>query len=86
MRPALCLSRKGAKIVFAGSDGEERTLYYFRTDLSNKGVPNSGFLKFCESFGQGDAFVKSASYLLHNARLFRGSGFPAEEHGFARSG
>jgi hypothetical protein len=57
---------KGAKIVFAGSDGEERTLYYFRTDLSNKGVPNSGFLKFCETFGQGDAFVKSASYLLHN--------------------
>ncbi len=57
---------KGAKIVFAGSDGEERTLYYFRTDLSDKGVPNSGFLKFCESFGQGDAFVKSASYLLHN--------------------
>ncbi len=57
---------KGAKIVFAGSDGEERTLYYFRTDLSNKGVPNGGFMKFCESFGQGDAFVKSASYLLHN--------------------
>ncbi len=57
---------KGAKIVFSGSDGEERTLYYFRTDLSNKGVPNSGFLKFCESFGTGDAFVKSASYLLHN--------------------
>jgi hypothetical protein len=57
---------KGAKIVFAGSDGEERTLYYFKTDLSNKGVPNSGFLKFCETFGQGDAFVKSASYLLHN--------------------
>lgn len=57
---------KGAKIVFAGSDGEERTLYYFRTDLSNKGVPNGGFIKFCESFGSGDAFVKSASYLLHN--------------------
>ncbi len=57
---------KGAKVVFAGSDGEERTLYYFRTDLSNKGVPNGGFLKFCETFGQGDAFVKSASYLLHN--------------------
>ncbi len=56
---------KGAKVVFAGRDGEERTLYYFRTDLSNKGVPKSGFLKFCETFGQGDAFVKSASYLLH---------------------
>ncbi len=63
--PGFVPASKGAKVVFAGSDGEERTLYYFKTDLSNKGVPNSGFLKFCESFGQGDAFVKSASYLLH---------------------
>lgn len=57
---------KGAKIVFAGSDGEQRTLYYFKTDLSDKGVPNSGFLKFCETFGAGDSLVKSASYLMHN--------------------
>ncbi len=56
---------KGAKIVAAGSDGEEQTIYYFRTDLSNKGVPSSGFLKFCDSFAPGDSFVKSASYLLH---------------------
>lgn len=59
-------SAKGIKIAYAGSDGEERTLYYFRTDLSNKGVPNSGFLQFCQSFGGGDSLVKSASYLLHN--------------------
>ena len=64
--PGFVPATKGAKIVFAGPDGEERTLYYFRTDLSNKGVPASGFLKFAETFGQGDAFVKSASYLLHN--------------------
>jgi hypothetical protein len=56
---------KGAKIVAADADGEEQTIYYFRTDLSNKGAPNAGFLKFCEGFGQGDSFVKSASYLLH---------------------
>jgi hypothetical protein len=56
---------QGAKIVAVGADGEEQTIYYFRTDLSNKGVPNAGFLKFCEGFGQGDSFVKSASYLLH---------------------
>jgi hypothetical protein len=60
-------SARGAKIVFAGSDGEEQTLYYFRTDLSNKGVANSGFLQFCQGFGSGDAFIKSASYLLHNS-------------------
>jgi hypothetical protein len=59
-------SAKGVKIVFAGSDGAEQTLYYFKTDLSNKGVANSGFLKFCQEFGPGDGLVKSASYLLHN--------------------
>lgn len=64
--PGLETSAKGVKIVYAGSDGEDRTLYYFRTDLSNKGVANSGFLQFCQSFGAGDSLVKSASYLLHN--------------------
>jgi hypothetical protein len=58
-------SAKGVKIVFAGPDGVEQTLYYFRTDLSDKGVANSGFLQFCQTFGAGDSFVKSASYLLH---------------------
>jgi hypothetical protein len=64
--PGLESSAKGVKIVYAAGDGEERTLYYFRTDLSNKGVPNSGFLRFCQSFGTGSGLVKSASYLLHN--------------------
>jgi hypothetical protein len=63
--PGLESSAKGAKIVFAGSDGTEQTLYYFRTDLSNKGVAGSGFLQFCQGFGAGDSFVKSASYLMH---------------------
>jgi hypothetical protein len=57
---------KGVKITFSGSDGRERTLYYFTTDLSDGGVKNSGFLKFCEKLGTGDSFVKSASYLLHS--------------------
>jgi hypothetical protein len=63
--PGLASSAKGAKIVFAGSDGAEQTLYYFKTDLSNRGVADSGFLQFCQGFGAGDSFVKSASYLLH---------------------
>ena len=29
---------RGVRIVFAGSDGAEKTLYYFSTDLSNSGV------------------------------------------------
>jgi len=55
----------GVRIVFAGSDGEERTLYYFSTDLSNSGVKSSGFLKFCEALAPGNSLIKSASYLLH---------------------
>lgn len=65
--PGLKTSAKGVKIVYAGSDGEERTLYFFQTDLSNKGVASSGYLQFCQSLGSGAAFVKSASYLLHNS-------------------
>ncbi len=56
----------GIKIVFAGSDGEARTLYYFSTNLGDDGVKNSGFLKFCETLAPGDSFIKSASYLLHS--------------------
>ena len=57
---------RGVKIVFAGSDGEDRTLYYFSTNLADDGVRNSNFLKFCETLAPGDGLVKSASYLLHS--------------------
>lgn len=57
----------GVKIGFKDGDaGEPQTLYYFSTDVSNGGVKSSGFLKFCESLAPGDAFVKSASYLMHS--------------------
>lgn len=56
---------RGVKIVFSGPDDKKQTLYYFRTDLANKGVQNSGFLEFCRQFGIGDVFIKAASYLLH---------------------
>ena len=55
----------GTRITFAGSDGVERTLYYFSTDLSNSGVKSSGFLKFCATLAPGNSLIKSASYLLH---------------------
>jgi hypothetical protein len=64
--PARSNAASGVKIVFAGSDGEPRTLYYFSTNLANDGVKSSGFLKFCESLAPGDSLVKSASYLLHS--------------------
>jgi len=56
---------RGVRIVFAGGDGEQKTLYYFSTDLSNSGVRSSGFLKFCETLAPGNSLIKSASYLLH---------------------
>jgi hypothetical protein len=67
--PSRRVQARGVKIIFAGSDGEARTLYYFKTNLANDGVNNSKFLEFCETLAPGDSLVKSASYLLH------GSGF-----------
>ncbi|HLG82420.1 MAG TPA: hypothetical protein VKY22_15500 [Bradyrhizobium sp.] len=55
----------GARIMFSGKDGVEKTLYYFSTDLSNSGVRASGFLKFCDTLAPGNSLIKSASYLLH---------------------
>jgi hypothetical protein len=60
---------QGVKITLSDKDSREQTLYYFSTNLADDGVKKSGFLVFCTKFGEGDAFVKSASYLLH------GSGF-----------
>ncbi len=56
----------GAKIEFtSASGGLVQTLYYFNTDLSDSGLKTSGFLAFCKELGEGDGFVKSASYLMH---------------------
>ncbi len=59
-------SSPGAKIVFSSNGGPDQTLYYFNTDLSDGGIKTSGFLTFCKGLGQGDSFVKSASYLMHS--------------------
>ena len=55
-----------AKVLFRGSDGKQRTIYYVQTDLSNGGWRRSGFKAFCEKLEPGDALVKSASYLMHS--------------------
>lgn len=60
---------KGAKVVFSDNTGKKRTLYYFSTDLSNGGIDASGFMTFCDTFGHGDSFVKSASYLMHEDKF-----------------
>jgi len=60
---------RGVRILFAGKDGVEKTLYYFSTDLSNSGVRSSGFLKFCATLAPGNSLIKSASYLLHSGNF-----------------
>lgn len=56
----------GVKITFIGTTGRTQTLYYFTTDLSNWGIKsNPGFIDFCKKQGQGNGFVKAASYLMH---------------------
>jgi hypothetical protein len=60
---------RGVRILFAGKDGVEKTLYYFSTDLSNSGVKSSGFLKFCETLAPANSLIKSASYLLHSGNF-----------------
>jgi hypothetical protein len=57
---------KGVKIVFSDGTGPHQTLYYFSTNLADDGVRRSGFLAFCAKLGPADAFIKSASYLLHS--------------------
>jgi hypothetical protein len=57
---------RGVKIVFTEVNDRTRTLYYFSTDLANDALKESGFSKFCKQLGEGDSFVKSASYLLHS--------------------
>jgi hypothetical protein len=45
--------------------GQQQTLYYFTTDISNGGISSSpGFLRFCDHFGVGCSFLKSSSYLM----------------------
>ena len=56
---------RGVKIVFSDKDGPQKTLYYFSTNLENQPKRDIALLQFCKSLGQGDSFVKSASYLLH---------------------
>lgn len=58
---------RGVRIVFASGEGRTQTLYYFTTNIANDGFRRSGFAAFCENFGVGDSFLKSASYLPHQS-------------------
>ena len=59
---------RGIRIVFSDKGHSRKTLYYFSGDVSNDGFGKSGLIKFCGKLGQANAFIKSASYLLHRER------------------
>ena len=55
----------GVRIQYIDNhSGQEQTLYYFTTDISDGGLASSGFLKFCSQFGVGCSFLKASSYLM----------------------
>jgi hypothetical protein len=58
-------SANGVRINYIDNQsGQQQTLYYFTTDISDGGLASSGFLKFCDHFGVGSSFLKSSSYLM----------------------
>lgn len=60
----------GVRIRFQSRcEGLEQELFYVQGDLSNKGSPL--FFKWLSSFGQGVAYLKAASYLLHENEFSR---------------
>lgn len=65
-RPAGKTGAQGARIVFAGEGGREQTLYYFSTNIADDGFRASGIGRLADRLGEGTAFVKSASYLMHS--------------------
>jgi len=54
------------KITFTGPAGQDQTLYYFSTDLSDGPVNRTGFLTWCATLGPSRNFLKAASYLMHS--------------------
>lgn len=64
-RPAGKTGAQGARIVFAGADGREGTLYYFSANIANDGFAGTAIAKLGARLGEGTSFVKSASYLMH---------------------
>ena len=55
----------GVKIAYQRPGHPSQTLYYFKADLAN-GSGCQKFLSWLEGLGNGPAYLKAASYLLHN--------------------
>lgn len=55
------------RLRFGSNHGRERWLIYFQTNVADDGIEPSGFLKFLESQPRGAAYLKAASFLMHNS-------------------
>ena len=57
----------GVKVTFLDpATGAHKALYYFSADLSDDELKrNSAVLRFCNSLGPTNSFLKADSYLLH---------------------
>lgn len=65
------MEAKGAdavKIVFSPRRlSNDKTLYYFSSDLSDGGFPKSGFQTWLEAQPKGNSYLKAASFLMHES-------------------
>ncbi|MFT4546485.1 MAG: hypothetical protein ACI8XO_001042 [Verrucomicrobiales bacterium] len=55
------------KIATKPKSGRTKTILYFRTNVADGYIEKSGFLTFLQSQPRGGAYLKAASYLLHNS-------------------
>jgi hypothetical protein len=58
---------RGVRITFVRKGGgATQELYYFRTDISDKALQSDRrFLNHLSTLGQGNTYLKAASYLMH---------------------
>lgn len=71
-QPGRTAGAPGVRIQYIDNhSGQEQTLYYFTTDISDGGLASSGFLKFCSQFGVGGSFLKASSYLMFESGFNR---------------
>lgn len=58
---------QGVRIdIRSGADKKLQSVYYFRTDISDKGLEkNPGFKTWMSKLPQSNSYLKAASYLLH---------------------
>jgi len=63
----------GVRIKYTDNrSGDQQTLYYFTTDISDGGIGSSpGFLRFCDHFGVGGSLLKASSYLMFESGFNR---------------